>query len=74
MFNYYLMRFIVANNSSSVNGSWIRNADRDVAYKSAIADYYAMVALAASSNNPTDTVILLDYNGVPIKMQRFNHE
>lgn len=74
MFNYYLMRFIVDNNTGSVDGSWVRNADRNVAYNNALSAYYAMVALAASSSNPVDTVILLDYNGVPIKMQRFNHE
>ena len=74
MFNYYLMRFVVANNAGSTVGNWYGNANKKVAYETAIKQYYNLVATAANSSNPVDTVILFDYNGVPIKMQRFNHE
>lgn len=74
MYNFYLLRITINSSAGSATGQWISNADRKVAYANAIKAFFTMAGTAANSTYATDTVILLNDTGVPIKLQRFKHE
>lgn len=71
---YYLMRFIYSGNSGSVTGNWITGSTRKEALDAAIKAFFTLCSTAANSTNEVDTVILMDQTGVPIRMQKFQHD
>lgn len=71
---YCLIRFIYSGNAGSVSSQWISGETRDEAHELALKAYFSMCNTAVNSSNEVDTVILLDGIGVPIRIQRFQHE